>query len=369
MLNSLVCISSAKFFMSHPHAQWQLHPIERFDDFAEAWDRINDAGTGLPFLSSLFIRHLLRVFRSGTECLVVLGPPGEEQALGIVRSSRLGAWETYQPSQLPLGAWVMAGSLDYAEVAASLLRTLPGTPLLFALTQQDPLVKPRPSNSATLRTFDWIQTGWVEVDGSFDAYWKARGKQLQQNMRTQRSKLKSHGIVPVLEVLTRAEDIAGAIEDYGRLEGAGWKAEQGTAVRADNDQGRFYRAMLEDFCRMDAARVYRYRFGDRVVAVDLCIESASVHVLLKTTYDESIRGLSPSSLLRQDAYRHVFEEGRVRSIEFYGRVMDWTRRWTDRKRTLYHINSYRWEFVATAAARFAELRGTLLTDSAVPAAS
>lgn len=61
--------------------------------------------------------------------------------------------------------------------------------------------------------------------------------------------------------------------------------------------------------------------------------------------------------------------GRVRSIEFYGRVMDWTRRWTDQKRTLYHINSYRWGFVATAAARFAGLRGTLQNGSAVPATS
>jgi hypothetical protein len=106
-----------------------------------------------------------------------------------------------------------------------------------------------------------------------------------------------------------------------------------------------------------------------VVAVDLCIESASVHVLLKTTYDESIKGLSPSSLLRQDAYRHVFEEGRVRSIEFYGRVMEWTCRWTDQKRTLYHINSYRWGFVATAASQLAALRGSLSSESAIPAAS
>jgi Acetyltransferase (GNAT) domain len=62
---------------------------------------------------------------------------------------------------------------------------------------------------------------------------------------------------------------------------------------------------------------YCYRFGERVVAVDLCIESASVPVPLKTTYDESVRGLSPSSLLRQEAYRHVFEERRVRRFEFY----------------------------------------------------
>ena len=342
--------------MHYFRAPWRLHPIDRFADFASAWDRVNDAATGLPFLNSLFIGNLLRVFRSGTEQLAVLGDPGEEQALGIVCRGRLGAWETYQPSQLPLGAWVMARSLDCAAVARSLLRTLPGAPLLLALTRQDPWVQPRPSDSATVRTLDWIQTGWVEVEGLFEDYWKARGKRPQQNMRTQRSKLKSQSIVPTLEVLTRPQDVAGAIEDYGRLEGAGWKAAAGTAVLADNDQGRFYRAMLEDFCRIDAARIYRYRFGERVVAVDLCIESGSVHVPLKTTYDESLRGLSPSSLLRQEAYRHVFEERRVRRIEFYGRMVEWTCRWTELKRTLYHVNSYRWGFVAATAARLAALR-------------
>jgi CelD/BcsL family acetyltransferase involved in cellulose biosynthesis len=355
--------------MSKLHAQWAFHPIERFEDFAAAWDRLNDAVCGPPFLHSRFIRNLLRVFRSGNEQLAVFGAPGEEQVLGIVRPGRAGTWETYQPSQLPLGAWVMARSLQYEDAARGLLGALPGVPLLFALTQQDPIVRTRPVDSATLRTVDYIQTGWVDVEGSFDDYWKVRGKHLQQNMRTQRSKLKTQGIAAVLEVLTRPEEVAGAMEDYGRLEGAGWKGAQGTAVRADNDQGRFYRSMLEDFCRADAARIYRYRFGDKVVAVDLCIETDTVQVPLKTTYDESIKGLSPSSLLRQEAYRHVFEERRVRRIEFYGRVVEWTARWTDLKRTLYHVNAYRWGFIASAAARLATLRSSLPQQTSAPAIS
>jgi hypothetical protein len=90
--------------------------------------------------------------------------------------------------------------------------------------------------------------------------------------------------------------------------------------------------------------------------------------LLKTTYDESIRGLSPSSLLRQEAYRHVFDERRVRRIEFYGRMMEWTRRWTDLKRTLYHVNSYRWGFLATAAGRVRTLRAARAGFEALPVA-
>jgi CelD/BcsL family acetyltransferase involved in cellulose biosynthesis len=340
-------------------ATWRCYPINRYDDFADAWDDLNDASCGPPFLSSLFIRNLLNVFSTGAERIVALGPRGEELALGIVSPRRAGAWATYQPSQLPLGAWVMARSLDYTRVANSLLRALPGLPLLLSLTQQDPIVRPRPQHSNTLRTVDYIQTGWVDVEGPFEEYWKARGKHLQQNMRTQRSKLRNQGIATVLEVLTRPEQVADAIADYGRLESAGWKGCAGTAVRADNEQGRFYRAMLEDFMRADAARIYRYRFGERVVAVDLCIESPTVQVPLKTTYDESVKGLSPSSLLRQEAYRHVFEEGRVRRIDFYGRVVEWTARWTELKRTLYHVNAWRWGIVPAAVTKVARLRSAL----------
>jgi CelD/BcsL family acetyltransferase involved in cellulose biosynthesis len=338
---------------------WRCYAIDRYCEFAQAWDRLNAASSGPPFLSSLFIRNLLKVFGDGTERIVALGARGEERALGIVCPQRAGTWTTYQPSQLPLGAWVMERELDYTHVANSLLRALPGLPLLLALTQQDPIVRARPEHSNTLRTVDYIETGWVDVAGSFDAYWKARGKRLQQNMRTQRSKLRSQGTQTTLEVLTRPEQVAGAIADYGRLESAGWKGAAGTAVSEHNAQGRFYRAMLEDFCRADAARIYRYRFGDHVVAVDLCIESPAVQVPLKTTYDENITGLSPSSLLRQEAYRHVFEEGRVRRIEFYGRMVEWTSRWTELSRTLYHVNAWRWGIVPAAVTQVARLRSAL----------
>jgi CelD/BcsL family acetyltransferase involved in cellulose biosynthesis len=339
--------------------KWTLHTVERFDDFAAAWDRINNAAGGLPFLRSNFIRSLLQHFRNGGERLAVLGAPGQERALCIVSSKRPAVWETYQPSQLPLGAWVMEPNLRHVDLLSSLLRALPGFPLLLAATQQDPFVHERPAAAATLRTLDYIQTGWIEVRNSFDEYWKSCSKQLQQNMRTQRSRLAREGTRGTLEVLTRPEQVAEAVADFGRLESAGWKGAQGTAVTADNEQGRFYRAVLEDFCRLGAARIYRYRFGDRVVAVDLCIESADVQVLLKTTYDESIKGLSPSSLLREEAYRQLFDEGRIRRIEFYGRVMEWTTRWTDCRRTLYHVNGYRWGIVPIAVARFAELRSAL----------
>ncbi len=69
--------------------------------------------------------------------------------------------------------------------------------------------------------------------------------------------------------------MAAAVEEYGRLETAGWKSGGGTAIAPDNIQGRFYRAMLERFAARGAARVFRYRLGDKTVAVDTASNRAA----------------------------------------------------------------------------------------------
>lgn len=344
-----------------------LHPVDRFDDFALAWDALNDATARLPFLSAIFMRHLIRVFATGLERIVVLEDESREQAICIVSRTNLGTWQTWQPSQLPLGACVKGPDVGYPELLAALMRALPGFALVVGVTQQDPVVSPRPNEGPRLQTLDYMETGWIDVKEPFDDYWKGRGKGLQQNMRTQRSRLSREGTPPSLEVITRRDFVADAIADFGRLESAGWKAAAGTAVHPDNEQGEFYRSALQDFAEAGMTKIYRYRFGDRVVAVDLCVESGDVQVLLKTTYDESIKGLSPSSLLRQDAYREIFNEGRIRRIEFYGPVMEWTRRWTDTWRTLYHVNVYRSAMVPRMSSAIAAVR-RVLQRKKVPAA-
>jgi hypothetical protein len=50
--------------------------------------------------------------------------------------------------------------------------------------------------------------------------------------------------------------------------------------------------------------------------------------------------------MRQDAFREVFDDGRLRRIEFYGRMMEWHTRWTEHSRTLYHVNLYRWAIIS-----------------------
>ncbi len=320
---------------------WTIHPIEAFEAHGKAWDALAQSRVGAPFLQSGFMQPAIDAFGRGDELLCLYEAQGQLRIAMILSKQHKGMWQTFQPSQLPLGAFLSDGTVDMERAAPELWRKLPGLSLGLGLTQIDPNFDPRPSDSSKRQSMDYIQTAWVDINSGFDAYWEARGKNLKQNTRKQRNKLQSEGIEPRLECLRTVAEMGPAIEQYGRLESAGWKTADGTAIHPDNEQGRFYRQMLENFARQGLARVYQYWFSDKVVAMDLCIEDSSVIVILKTTYDESYKAVSPSTLMRQTEFQQLFEEQRFKRIEFYGKVMEWHTRWTETQRGLYHVNLFR----------------------------
>lgn len=329
--------------------KWQLHPVSAFEACAARWAELYAGGPAAPMLAPAFVASLLAGFGSGNELVALCEADGRVIAAAVLAPLGAGRWTTFQPPQAPLGLWLQRPGLDVATLLPSLMRALPGCALQLGLTQCDPLLLARPAQTERVRTLDYIDTARIDVsaESGFDAYWQARGKNLRANLKKQRNRLALDGITTRLETLSEECDMARAVADYGRLEGAGWKARGGSAVDADNAQGHFYRAMLENCARAGQARVYRYWFNDRVVAMDLCILERDCIVILKTAYDESVAtNLSPALLMREEATGALFEEGRFARIEFYGRVMEWHTRWTDTVRTLYHLNHYRWPLLA-----------------------
>jgi CelD/BcsL family acetyltransferase involved in cellulose biosynthesis len=291
-------------------------------------------------MRSDFILAALRTFAKGDERLAIYGTDEEPIAMAVMgRSSRL-SWQSFQPSQLPLGALVCHESQRMEEALQRLLPSLPGLALMAALTQQDPELLPRPAEARRLRTIDYLETARVQINVPFDSYWAARGKNLRTNVKRQLARLAHDNVAFRLDVVEDSSDVRPALDDYGRLEGSGWKVSTGTAVSVDNAQGLFYTSMLEAFCRAGKGSIYRLIVDGRVAAADLCIHDGDVTVILKTAYDESLSSLSPATLLRHQYFRLLFDRG-VKRIEFYGKVMEWHRRWTDDVRMLYHVNVYR----------------------------
>jgi CelD/BcsL family acetyltransferase involved in cellulose biosynthesis len=328
--------------------RWQRVPADRFAQVTGEWQRLASRFDIAPFLQSDFIEPALSHFANGNEQIAIAESSRGVVGMVILAPPSRGRAITFQPSQLPLGPVLLGPELPVEDAIVSALDALPLTTLALGFTQLDSALYPRPASADATIASDYVRTAWIDVAGSFADYWDSRGKNLRHNMRKQRRKLADDGIEARLEILRGQHEVADAIADYGRLESAGWKAAGGTSVHPDNAQGRFYREMLQRFCARDRGCVYRYRFGDKVVAVDLCIESETTLVILKTTYDESVQGLSPAFLMREEAFQRIWDEGRIKRIEFYGKLMDWHKRWTDNSRDIFHLTRFRWRWLAAA---------------------
>lgn len=333
---------------------WTLHPISEFAAHASRWAALNAQTLRSPCLRAEFVQALIANFGGGHERLALCtGADGELIAAAVVTQTGPGRWQSFHPSQATLCLWLQREQVPLAALSAALLRALPQPVLFFALLHLDPALLPRPRDGGALASVDYIPTPRLAVDGDFEPYWAARGKNLRQNVRKQLNRMDKEGVQVQCTRLDSPDGVREGVQLYSELESAGWKAELGSAVTPGGAQHRFYQQALEALARAGGdAMVYTLRYGDDIVAVDLCIKSFGTCVILKTTYDERITKTSPALLLRHAYFQELFAAPDVRIVEFYGRVMDWHTKWTDDIRTMYHLNVYR-------NAAFAKLHSTV----------
>jgi hypothetical protein len=226
----------------------------------------------------------------------------------------------------------------------------------MSFTQIDPRVAARCADADDWLSLDYVDTGWIDLESDFESYWQARGKNLRANHRKQRNRLAANGVEVQMRIVRDPAQIGAAVGRYAELEAKSWKAREGTAVEAGSAQGRFYRTLLERLAGEGRAAVYEYWFGNDIVACDLAIERGPVTVILKTTYDEAFGAYSPAFLLREAELEHLFAEGQIRRLEFYGRLMEWHKRWTDSAVGLYHLTVYRWSVLKAVSRRLGDRR-------------
>jgi len=293
------------------------HRLDRtLGDFAEEWDRLNVRLTGgHPMFDSRFVERLLQHFGQGDEVLVRgSAVDGTPTLMSIVRRERPGIWSSFLPSQTQVGPHLAEAPV----IPSEFFRCLPALAGQFNLLAQDPWFSPAQDSIAQPRTSQHhALTMGIDLRGGFEEYWQSRSKKLASNLRRYRSRLAQAGLETRLVVVRHPDEMAGAVARYGQLESAGWKAQQGTAISADNAQGAFYRDLLEAFAESGNAAVYELWTGDRLAASRLTIDNGKMLIMLKTTFDESLSEFAVGRLLLEDVIREAFRTLPGGRVEFY----------------------------------------------------
>src|SRR5262245_28478552 len=113
------------------------HARDVFDDHREKWDEINKMCGNHILLDSAFVSSLIRHFASD-QTLLGVSKDGSNPAMLIVDRIRPAFWQTFQPSQGPLGLVIFGNKDGLQKQIATLIGNLPGYCVGLSVTQQDP---------------------------------------------------------------------------------------------------------------------------------------------------------------------------------------------------------------------------------------
>ncbi len=134
-------------------------------------------------------------------------------------------------------------------------------------------------------------------------------------------------------------EVEPCLAEAFRIEAAGWKGREGSALALDAGRRAFYRRYAMETARQGTLRICFLRIGGQAVAMQFAIEHGQGFWLLKIGYDEAFSRCSPGNLLIADTVRYAAARG-LRAYEFLGSIAPWTKVWTVEERACLSVRAY-----------------------------
>jgi hypothetical protein len=298
--------------------------------------------------------------------MVLLQAGGNKAGAALVHKARFGELKIFTPAQACVGSLIIDPAYAdsrFNEVLTALLNRF-SLLLRVNLPKQDAeLAQSR--LTAEERFFSIAQhsiTTNIDVTGDFESYWSSRHKEVRRGIRKVLGSLADQQTEYSLAVLRDPAEMNMAVAEHGNLESAGWKGRAGTAIHAENAQGKCYARILTGFAERDQARVYQLRFDGVVVASLLTIVQNGVQAVLKTTFDESMAKYSPGRFIDYLAIADACEDPEISTIENYTSSKSVDRKWATGTRPICDVMFYRHPLILNLLARMKRL-ATLRTGA------
>lgn len=344
--------------------QWLIESATaEFGRFAHDWDQLNQTlYRAHPMFDSRFIGALLSHFGTPETLMAVHRQHG---GMLLLEAARRNTWASFMPAQLQ-AAPMMLPPPHYTDLG-SLFRNLPGFPIQIDWLAQDPAYSPcPPSSNAAEARLQAALTMAITIDGDFDSYWAQRPKKLRNNIKRYLKRIGETHPSIVLQTYTAAADMEQALNRYSDMESSGWKGQNGTAIERDNRQWHFYRDVLQGFAKSSQAHIYELQLDGRVVASRLAISGGGMLLMLKTTYDETLKELAVGRVLLYKLLEQEFSQRQIQRIEFYTNATPDQLEWATESRAIEHVTMYRSSLYANGIRLARRLRNIIRNQRGEP---
>lgn len=316
----------------------RLETHESVERLAPEWDELADRVGAAPWLRPGWVAAWLESFGAGSLELLVLRRNGRlaavaplERAPGRLRSTTNWHTPAYRLLAETDAGEELALALFRRRVRQVSLRFVPGRDVetLAAAARAA-------GRGLLVRTLE--RSPFVALDGGWPAYESGLPRKLAGELRRRRRRLEERGRLS-LAVEEGGERLDALLEEGFRVEAAGWKGDDGSAIASDPATRRFYVAVARWAASRGWLRLAFLRHDDRAIAFDYALEWGGAHYLLKTGYEPEYRAFAPGLVLRHDMIRRAFETG-LSTYEFLGADEPWKLTWAPATRSLLHVQAF-----------------------------
>jgi CelD/BcsL family acetyltransferase involved in cellulose biosynthesis len=183
------------------------------------------------------------------------------------------------------------------------------------------------SNKRIMYTIrDTSGTPWLPTNTSWSQFEAGISASRRASLRRAKRRAEEAGSVSFEILSPHPGKLGTLLEEILRVEAAGWKGRDKTAILSDERIRRFFNHYSVEAARLGILRFCFMKIDSKVVAVQIAIEHSNRFWVLKIGYDEGWARCSPGMLLMHETIRYAFERG-LESYEFLGSDQPWLHIW------------------------------------------
>ncbi len=186
---------------------------------------------------------------------------------------------------------------------------------------------------------DGVPAYTLSLPETYQRYLADRSSKFRNHLRRVERKIESAGAVGVNYAHT-ASSLTAGFAALVKIEEQSWKHQHGSAITAVAPQLGFYRDLCFDALETGRLHLQWLEIDGRPAAYNLGYLTAGRYHYLKTSYDASLRSLSPATYLRARLVEQLIANG-VGTLDFPGEPYEWETQWTDEVRWRRIVSVYR----------------------------
>jgi CelD/BcsL family acetyltransferase involved in cellulose biosynthesis len=182
-------------------------------------------------------------------------------------------------------------------------------------------------SGGTMLTLRGETSPYLRIDAGWEQYLATRNKKFRYKLRKRQETL-SPPSPYVLTWYSREADVERLLAEMLAIEGASWKAGEGTDIGSRGLEAQYHRVLLPRLARQGWLRALVLYKDGQPIAYSLCCHAGDWFGHLKTSFDANHAEVSPGGIVIDASVEQAFAAG-AREFDFLGDATQHKLAWTD----------------------------------------